>query len=245
MPKFGADNTGTIKSSFGYSAVDISTLKDSEYTLVGIVADRSGSVAAFCKEEERALKEIVTACGRSPRADRLMLRYTTFDHGLREVHGFKLLQDCNTNDYDNTLTPGGSTALFDASIDGVDALARFGRDLVAKDYQVNGILFVLTDGDNNTGMNMNPAAVQAAVQQALQSECLESIVTILIGVNVGSAAMSGYLSTFAKAAGFTQYVEIGKADEKTLAKLAAFVSKSISSQSQALGTGGPSQTLTF
>ena len=38
MPKFGADPTGAVKSSFGYSAIDISTLKDSEYTIVGIVA---------------------------------------------------------------------------------------------------------------------------------------------------------------------------------------------------------------
>src|SRR5438128_2007010 len=46
-------------------------------------------------------------------------------------------------------------------------------------------------------------------------------------------------------AGFTQYVEIGDADPKTFAKLAQFVSKSISAQSQSLGTGGPSQSLVF
>ena len=245
MPKFGADPTGAVKSSFGYSAIDISTLKDSEYTLVGIVADRSGSVASFAREEEKALKEIVAACHRSPRADLLMLRYTTFDDRIDERHGFKLLQDCNGGDYDNTLSPGGMTALYDASIDGVDAIARFGRDLVAKDYTANGILFVITDGASNAGMNVSPASVKQAVLQALQSECLESLVTILIGVNVQDPSISAYLQRFATEAGFTQYVEIAKADEKTLAKLAAFVSKSISSQSQALGTGGPSQALTF
>lgn len=245
MPKFSADPTGSIQSSFGYSAIDISTLKDSEYTLVGIVADRSGSVAPFCREEEKALKQIVAACRRSPRADLLMLRYTTFDTRIDERHGFKLLQDCVDNDYDNTLTPGGLTALYDASIDGVDAIARFGKDLVAKDYSANGILFILTDGDSNAGMNINPASVKQAVQQALQSECLESLVTILIGVNVANSSMSTYLKNFATEAGFTQYVEIEKADEKTLARLAAFVSKSISSQSQALGTGSMSVALTF
>ena len=53
------------------------------------------------------------------------------------------------------------------------------------------------------------------------------------------------IEDFHKAAGFTQYVELGSADEKTLAKLADFVSQSISAQSQSLGTGGPSQSLTF
>ena len=36
-----------------------------------------------------------------------------------------------------------------------------------------------------------------------------------------------------------------KADAKTLARLAEFVSQSISAQSQALGTGGGSQQLVF
>ena len=45
--------------------------------------------------------------------------------------------------------------------------------------------------------------------------------------------------------GFTQYVAIADANATTIAKLGDFVSRSISSQSQALGTGGPSQSLTF
>lgn len=245
MPKYAADPSGSIQSTFGFTAVDISNLQDSEYTLVGIIADRSGSVGSFYRQEEKALKEIVSACARSPRADLLLLRYTTFDNHLQEAHGFRLLQDCHANDYDNTLSPGGSTALFDASIDGVDAVARFGKDLVDKEYTVNGIIFVITDGDNNTGKHRNAAAVKKSIDQALRTECLESLVTILIGVNVTDSYVAGKLQTFAQEAGFTQYIELDKADEKTLARLAQFVSKSISSQSQSLGTGGPSQALTF
>lgn len=46
-------------------------------------------------------------------------------------------------------------------------------------------------------------------------------------------------------AGFTQYVYAGNCSPQTLAKIGQFVSKSASSQSKALGTGGPSQALTF
>lgn len=46
-------------------------------------------------------------------------------------------------------------------------------------------------------------------------------------------------------AGFTQYVEVDNATDAKLAKLADFVSRSVSSQSQALGSGGPSKALTF
>jgi len=43
----------------------------------------------------------------------------------------------------------------------------------------------------------------------------------------------------------TQYVDAGDATPKKLAKLAQFVSQSIASQSQSLGTGAASQPLTF
>jgi len=70
-------------------------------------------------------------------------------------------------------------------------------------------------------------------------------VSILIGVNITDSMVSQALNDFNTRAGFTQYVEIGNASKSTLAKLAQFVSKSISSQSQALGTGSASASLTF
>jgi hypothetical protein len=57
--------------------------------------------------------------------------------------------------------------------------------------------------------------------------------------------MKAYLDNFKRQAGFTQMVALDDANDKTLAKLAAFVSKSISAQSAALGTGGTSQSLSI
>jgi len=65
-----------------------------------------------------------------------------------------------------------------------------------------------------------------------------------VGVGVDSGT-SQELENFKNEVGFTQYIELKNADAKTLAKLAKFVSSSISSQSSALGTGGPSQSLNF
>lgn len=241
MPKFTADSTGPLKSTFGFSAVAIDQLGATEYTLVGLVVDCSGSVSGYRKEEEAAIKEIVSACRRSPRADNLMLRYTLFDSRVMENHGFKLLMDCNPADYDGSIPSGGSTALFDASVDGVDALARYGDQLQKNDMNANAIMFIVTDGANCAG-TMTAAEVKKAVERARKSEHLESIITILVGVNL-DPSVSGLLADFVRDAGIDQFVDIGNANEKTLSKLASFVSKSISSQSQALGTGGPSQAL--
>lgn len=78
---------------------------------------------------------------------------------------------------------------------------------------------------------------------AVKNEEIESLVSILIGVNITYCKC--FLKNFEEAAGFDQFIDAGNASDKTLARLAAFVSKSISSQSQSLGTGGPSQNLSF
>lgn len=240
MDAHGADGSG-----YGFSATRVEDLGASEYTLVGIATDVSGSVTGFRKEIEACVKTVVKACRHSPRADNLMLRLVTFEMRLRELHGFKPLSNCNPDDYDGAIIIGGTTALFDAAVNVVESVTRYGKDLVDQDFEVNGIVFVITDGDDNASKT-TVNSLKDALDRAVRSESLESLVSILVGVNTdASTGLNQYLDNIAKTAGFTQYVSIDKADEKTLAKLADFVSRSISSQSQALGTGGPSQSLTF
>jgi hypothetical protein len=66
-----------------------------------------------------------------------------------------------------------------------------------------------------------------------------------VGVNITESYVQTALANYASDAGFSQYVDAGKADAKNLAKLAQFISKSISSQSQSLGSGGASKPLVF
>ncbi len=227
---------------YGYSATRIERLGATEYTLVTVVTDTSGSVASFQREMEEALQEIVRACKLSPRADNLLIRLVTFADRLEETHGFKLLANCDPSDYAGILRIGGNTALYDATENAVAATTSYGKQLNDADFGANAIVFVITDGGDNAS-KASVRQVHEAFEQAVASESLESLVSILIGVNAQS--LGAYLQDFKTEAGFTQYVEIGSANAKTLAKLAAFVSRSISAQSQALGTGGPSQSLIF
>lgn len=247
MPLFDDTNmeTHTIGGSrYGYSATRIDALGSAEYTLVMLAVDVSGSVAGFRAQIENVLKEVVKACRHSPRADNLMLRLVLFDHALSETHGFRPLIECDVTKYDGVVQIGGSTALFDASQNAVESVVRYGKDLRAQEYTANAIVVVITDGDDNASA-MTTTTVKAAIDDAVKSEALESIRTILIGVNTSQGNVSSYLQNFKAKVGFDQYVDIGVADEKSLAKLAAFVSRSISSQSQSLGSGGPSQAITF
>lgn len=234
-------NIGT--SGYGYSAIKIENLGASEYTLVGIAADRSGSVASFCNEIEAGVKSVVEACRSSPRCDNLMLRFLTFDQRLIEVHGFKPLTDCAPDSYNGTCQAGGSTALYDACYNVIGSLRDYGRTLYAGKYTANGILFVITDGEDNAS-TMTPGEIKKILAEVVTEEKLESLITVLVGVNV-QGHVEQALKQFAADVGFTQFVPLKDATPKTLAKLAAFVSKSISSQSQALNSGAASKLLTF
>jgi uncharacterized protein YegL len=231
-------------SHYGYSATRLDDLGATEYTIATIVADVSGSTAPFILDMEAAITRIVQACKFSPRADNLLLRLIAFDDLLNELHGFKLLENCHLADYGGALTPGGSTALHDATENAVVATTNYAQKLAAGDFSANAIVFVITDGMDNASKT-SARQVKAAFGKAIRSEALESIVSVLIGVNVNDPQVSQYLRAFHADAGFTQYVELDNADAKTLARLAEFVSQSISAQSQALGTGGASQQLVF
>jgi len=231
-------------SHYGFSAAKISELGASEYTLVTIIADVSGSVNAFRQDIEDCIKEVIRSCRRSPRADNLMLRFVLFDTQLKEVHGFRPLSQCDVDSYNGSIKIGGMTALYDAACNAVDAGTAYAKDLTDQDFEVNAIVFVITDGADNAS-TYTMKSVKESLGRAVTSESLESLVSILVGVNVSDPSIVQYLSDFSQTAEFTQYVEIAKADEKTLARLADFISKSVSSQSQALGTGGASQSLSF
>jgi len=238
------DQIDLPNSHYGYSAAKIETLGATEYTAATIVVDVSGSTHAFKPEMESCIAEIVSACKYSARADNLLLRLVQFDTRLDEIHGFKLLENCNTGDYSGVLRQGGNTSLYDAAENAISATVNYAGRLAAGNLSSNAILFVITDGMDNAS-KLSPASVKRALDRAVSSEALGSIVSILIGVNVADTDVSRHLKDFKDSAGFNQYIEIDRADRDSLAGLARFVSQSISVQSHVLLSGGSSSKLIF
>src|ERR1044071_577276 len=180
------DHVVLPNSHYGYSATGLDNLGATEYTIATIVADVSGSTSAFVFDMETAIMRIVQACKLSPRADNLLLRLVAFDDSLSELHGFKLLENCHLADYGGVLRAGGSTALYDAAENAVSSTNDYGRQLLARDFSANGILFVITDGMDNAS-RLPARRVKEALSLAVKSEALESVVSVLIGVNVDEA----------------------------------------------------------
>ena len=238
-------NLEDLKAGSGYkfSATKIKDLGAAEYTLVTLVIDASSSVDPFAVQLEQALKTIHKACDKSPRKDNLLIRVVQFANTLTELHGFKLLSATAEKDYDNILQIGGSTALFDAMDEAIQATGTYGKQLTSQDFLVNGIVVVVTDGENNASNIGDPAQIKKSLQAVRRAENLESILLILIGVTGDNVSLNTYLQTVKDEAGCDSYVSIGNASPGRIAKLAEFVSQSISSTSSALGTGQPSVPL--
>jgi hypothetical protein len=230
-------------SGYKFSATKIDTLGASEYTLATIVVDASSSVSGFGPQLETALKTVFKACDKSPRKDNLMLRVTQFSSNLTELHGFKLLGAIVEKDYDNVLQIGGSTALFDAMDEAIQASGTYGKQLTGQDFFCNAIVVVITDGENNMGSILDAAQVKKSLLAARRSENLESILLILVGVTNDDVTLNTYLQTVKDDCGADQYISIGQATPGKIAKLALFISNSISSTSQALSNGTVSTPL--
>lgn len=223
--------------AFTFSGTRVERLGATEYTLVTIAVDETGSIAGFENDLRAALVTAVEACKKSPRKDFVLIRVVTFgsqyQNGVNEVHGFKPLSEIDPNDYPD-IHPGGMTPLLDASYSSIGAMNAYGKQLADDDFSVNAIAFIVTDGGENDS-TATMAMVKEETERAVRSEEIESLISVLIGVN--AAMLKDELDRFKDEAGLTHFVDIGDATKGKLAKLAAFVSKSVSSQSQSLGSG--------
>lgn len=231
---------------FAFSGASLNTLESTEYTLCVLALDTSVSIADFVDDLREALKSAIRSLQKSPRSDNLLVRILTFDRTVKEFHGFKELNKCVLTDYDNVMDDlGGATALYDAVCDGAASLKKYGEELFAQDYAVNGLMITISDGLNNNSSN-SATSCATYLKDAVGEEKLESLVSILVGVNTTDKFVSNELKKFAGTANMV-YVDIGEATPAKLAKLGGFISKSVSSQSQSLGTNksAPIQSLTF
>lgn len=245
MPRLMDENMQAgVAGGFGFSSTRIEKLGATEYTLVTIVIDWTGSVHPFAKQLREALILAVNGCRKSPRSENLLIRVLVFSSalpgGIMELHGFKLLKDIDANDYPE-FTPGGMTPLFDAAYAATTGTIAYAQQLIDSDFGVNGIEYYLTDGDDNVS-SATPAMIAQVKRNAIAKEALESLVTILVAIN--AKQYEAKLKKFQKNAEIDQYVDVQDATEGRLAKLAGFISTSTDSQAQAMGSGGPSKDIT-
>lgn len=232
MPRLDLMTQGAIQG-FAFSGARPERLGASEYTLATIVVDVTGSVRGFERELRECALAAIEACKRSPRSENMLVRLVSFNETPREIFGFTPLADIDTAQI-QLPSPSGGTALIDAIFAAAGASNVYGKQLSDADYLVNSVAFVITDGDD-TSSRVSVAMAKAEVEAGARAEYLEGSQIALIGVNASQFAPK--LNALASDLGLTGFIDAGSADASSLAKVARFISKSISSASQSLGQG--------
>lgn len=245
MPRIGSDSSEMQThqgSNFSFTGTRLDRLGATEYTLVTVAVDVTGSTQGFEDNLRLALVTAIKSCKKSPRSDNLLVRVIIFSSrvGVSELHGFKPLSDIDPDKDYPKFQPDGMTPLYDAVHSAVGAMVAYGKQLTDADFLCNGIVFVITDGRDNQS-TATPAMILDELGKIKRDELMESAHTVLVGINVQDCRAE--LEEFKGQAGLDQFIDVGDVTPGKLAKLAAFVSQSVSSQSQALGTGGPSQAI--
>jgi len=233
----------TTPNNFKYSAIETDSLKADGYTIVNILVDTTGSVWGMEKDIEGCIKKIVDSCRKHPRAEQLLIRVAYFDgdNGIREAHGFTLI---SSTPVDYKIIIGGMTPLIDATLDCVETIEGHSKTLEAQEFSSNGVYFVITDGGENDSRIKDPTKILDTLKRIRKEEICATIKGFLIGLN-DSGGTDVELQDFKEKAGFEEYISINNVTPGALAKLAQWVSQSISSTSQALNSGGPSQSIDF
>ena len=240
----GLDQFEVPGANFGFTGANFDNIGAMDQTLYGLVVDESGSTSPFRPEMIKAIQATVASLEKSPRADNLMFRMSCFSNDIREIHGYKPLKDCHVGHYADVFEQAGQTSLYDATLEMSESMRVYAENLAENSYIANGIIVVITDG-LDLGSTHGPNDVRKSFEEMIQGEHLESLMTILIGVNIEDDHVKQKLELYKEEAGFTDFHYIKDATEKSMAKWANFVSRSVTSQSQHLGSGGPSQSLVF
>lgn len=246
MKLMGMKDTDINVGGLKYTSIGFDKLGASAYTLVGIAVDETGSVQSFKQGLEDMLFASLESCQKSPNVLNLLVRSTAFNYSsgsnIRELHGFELLNALDLNVLKGSIDPRGNTNLFDATAEMLDAMHDYGKQLRDKFYQFNGVFYVITDGDDNSSKT-TLSTLKEKIAKIKREELFEELHIILIGINDTETDIKEFLDKFEKEACLDAYISMGKVTPQKLAKLGGFVSQSISSHSQAIQNGAPSQPI--
>lgn len=233
------DILGTGAFQFSGATMDKLSELSSEFTLVTLAVDVSYSVESVIGELQHMVREVITVAKKDPNSDKILIRLLTFSNDVTEVLGFKPSNEIDVNDINLSVT--GSTALYQAVEDGVRATESYAKVLYDQDFIVNSLIITLTDGYENCSRTSTELTVKKAFDDLrAKREELESMISVIIGTPMNTA-----VEDFAKNVGITESIDAGDFDVGVIKRIGNFVSKSISAQSKAIGSGGPSQVISF
>ncbi len=152
----------------GCIGVDFDQLDATEATIVSVAIDRSGSMSPHVQAVVDGFNEMISALQKSKAASNILVNLWFFDTTPSLAYAYTKIEDVQP------LTPAGyrptgGTALYDTVLSALTNLAVYGQQLTDNGVPNRRVLFVLTDGDNNSS-RAQALDVRTALAGALRQE---------------------------------------------------------------------------
>lgn len=183
------------------------------------VIDVSPSINAYVQHLNHAFNDFVTTMQKSHVADKLLVSLIEFNEKVKIRNGFQPITQLNPIQF----TPsGGGTALYDATLKGLENAIQYRTNLEASGVLTKTLLFVITDGEDNSSKSL-AKRVKAEMETVISKEQNAfSFVSILFGV--------GNATSFQKAQqemGIQYLAQVGTSGDE-IKRMIGFISQSIS-----------------
>lgn len=120
------------------------------------------------------------------RKDDIVIKGITFDEEVRHTSGFMRIVD-TPDDYLHIQPQGRGTALYDATLQALEAAVQYRTDLEEQGVDVRTIVYIMTDGVDNSSSTSSCSRIKSIIDDLRKKESWSSSFTInVLGVGEDS-----------------------------------------------------------
>ena len=187
------------------------------------IVDVSPSTQPYIKELNSAFNDFIQTMQQSHVHDRLFVSVIEFDNDVRVRSGFQPIIGVPST----TFVPHGhGTALYDAVANGIKNAIDYRENLENTGINVKTLIFVITDGEDNSSAHNACSAVKSKLEDIKKNEASAfSFVSVLFGVGNDRSFESAQ-----KDMGIDNLARVGQTGAE-IRKMISFISSSISKSS--------------
>lgn len=168
-----------FQSSMGVNFVnfDPTNIQVSETINCVFIVDKSSSTYSFINDLNQTLNDFLHEFQRSHVADRMLLSVIEFNENIDVVNAFQPISDVK----DFNVQARGLTNLYGAVLAGLENAVQYRKDLENNGLSAKTLVFVITDGCDNQGVNPNLVKDKINEIYADESNCF-SFTVMMFGL---------------------------------------------------------------
>lgn len=151
------------------------------------ILDVSPSISSFQAQMNKATNEIfMQELKNSHRKDDILVKCITFCEKVKHKSGYQPILNL-TDDYLEIHAQGGGTALYDATLQGLETAIDYRKDLEAQGIDVRTAIFIVTDGEDNSSQSLSAAKITQIAEDLRSNEAwINSFTITMLGVGDSS-----------------------------------------------------------